>query len=612
MPHQSSQWKLPPHFPTRPASHHNHECHHYLLLGVCGGQRHRRSAAALRACKVWWKYLLVIIPLSACWLHEVTCTVGRVSKKWHCTGPLGRLLLGHREKRITQGPIEPEATPTPTPTPTVTPSSKNCWVDLVLFVIPRAFDEAAIDAANTWSRSSAPKVLVVYIVLQEREGDAAFAARHGIQTLLVPETNRSMVEVLEMVENYCPGAVVALTTEHVELGAPEDFMAYYTVLLTYSWPQDLPWTGVSAALRPQDPQLGRHIFWLWHTRRSVVPAAVPPACVDAPPVSEARLWGLTFSPNRCHVADLRGRLGLRTTALDGPASSRTGCVNQLSAFHPDTHRTVSDGRFGQRTVLPQCLSEGCQASCQRDVCFRKPAAPQPPNVRMHGPPTLEELVRQRHTLDNRVILTFADFSFVTYLWNFVCNLAKLEVANYVIAALDPSTLQWGVSRQLPVFLWSTGELPVAGASARYRRITQIKLLVTADLIALGYGVLVIDPDVVLFRNPLELVTQDDVMFVQSNSELKGGPAVAPDHFTAGSPAKGRSPNEAACTGMYFVPPTFAAYVVFRKALDALSSDYGHSDWTEQLAFSWVLCEGPHSQRKVCDSCARLVLVRRSE
>ena len=74
-------------------------------------------------------------------------------------------------------------------------------------------------------------------------------------------------------------------------------------------------------------------------------------------------------------------------------------------------------------------------------------------VQESWPFTLERQLLQRATAKKSVILGVGNFGYLDFLANFMCNLKKLDIENYVLATLDPDAYEWSILRGLPAFYW---------------------------------------------------------------------------------------------------------------------------------------------------------------
>ena len=223
------------------------------------------------------------------------------------------------------------------------------------------------------------------------------------------------------------------------------------------------------------------------------------------------------------------------------------------------------------------------------------------------PFTFDAQLEKQATRQKQVVLTAGNAGFIPYLWNFVCNLLKLNVSHFVIAALDKRTFDWGVSRGLPVFLWSLkdGEILFAQkyGTRNYERLTKTKPEISAAALQKGYSVFFVDPDVVVFRNPLHLIdpAQAHIMHVQSDEKLLGEPDRLPEQVPAGSGSHDRL-NRAMNSGFYYAPSTKPAIEAFQKIAYLVTTEEGVKQDGDQPLFNRVLCEPPNGQRVSGDKC----------
>eukprot|EP00668_Euglena_longa_P033190 GGOE01042722.1.p1 GENE.GGOE01042722.1~~GGOE01042722.1.p1 ORF type:complete len:202 (-),score=67.37 GGOE01042722.1:121-726(-) len=110
---------------------------------------------------------------------------------------------------------------------------------------------------------------------------------------------------------------------------------------------------------------------------------------------------------------------------------------------------------------------------------------------------------------------------------------------------------------------------------------------------MGYSVFFVDVDVVLFRNPLELInpterlvmrTQSDVPFISPNTTDET--SVQFLHWEA---------NKWINSGFYFVPSSPVSIAAFRHIVQRLASPEGAKADGDQPLFNAVLCEAPHGR-----------------
>jgi hypothetical protein len=196
------------------------------------------------------------------------------------------------------------------------------------------------------------------------------------------------------------------------------------------------------------------------------------------------------------------------------------------------------------------------------------------------------------------VLTTANFGFVEALGNWVCNLMKLNVRHFVIAALDAPTYEWGVVRGLPIFRWTLpgGDLPGAHRFGErpYETLTKAKPLVTRHLLTLGYSVFFVDADVVLFRDPLSLVDVNDrnTLWAQSDVPFATTSPIASLSLKAVPEDANRWVN----SGFYYAPASPVCLSAFAKIAEALAGPTGIAADGDQPILNTVLCEPPHGIR----------------
>ena len=194
-----------------------------------------------------------------------------------------------------------------------------------------------------------------------------------------------------------------------------------------------------------------------------------------------------------------------------------------------------------------------------------------------------------------MLLTCVNFGFISFLWNFVCNLAKLDLRHFVIAAFDAPTYAWCTARGLPVFFFPVPGAnitsdPVAFHNPDYVALTKAKPLVTAALLARGYGVFFFDVDVVVFHNPFHVPRRRDVLYISSDRHFTPPHPLTPP--IAVDPYQVRNVNPKGTvvnSGVYYAPATPAVRAAFDRINALLAGPFGDGD---QPAFADVLCPPP--------------------
>ena len=160
----------------------------------------------------------------------------------------------------------------------------------------------------------------------------------------------------------------------------------------------------------------------------------------------------------------------------------------------------------------------------------------------------EELFRTRASEQGIILMTAAIWSQKVMLSNFLCNLARLELRNYVVAALDQQTFDWTAKRGHGVFLFTD---PKTNAP-------KLKSAVVLEALGLGYSVFFLDPDVVLFKNPVQHIPDFSQMWVLLDASLIEEEMTELKEKEV-EPQNGKRRINSGC---YFVPATKAAVSAF--------------------------------------------------
>eukprot|EP00667_Euglena_gracilis_P004609 EG_transcript_4628 len=529
----------------------------------------------------------------------------------------------------------------------------DCDADVLVFVVASAEplpERAERQAAASWTELGPRLLRLVYLVT--RQDSAAVAKRLRLPCLRVPGTADGrpyLNAALHAAATACPAPrLVGLTQAGVGLlDAASRLPVALRGLLGFPWGRHPlaaappaaafrrvphPLLGVwqytplwLAISRPANASAAQHpVLWLWNTDRQgtgLTDALVPPLWGGTPQADAWLLAAAVRSPQR-HVVDLSDVLptsvGDVQHARDAAACAEF--VNQRWLAQPYT--TLST----RAVVLPDVCAAGPGDApwrawrCSRGTaaCFearpRRPrgtsssngAAPAvlpplpvnaSPALPCAWPFTLQGQLAQQATPNRRVLVLAGNHGFADYLWNTVCNLAKLGVTAYVIAALDTAIYEWAVMRGLPVFLWGLAGGEVLGAhefgERQYERLTKAKPAVVYRILTLGYSVFFIDVDVVLFRNPLDLVDSAERQVMRVQSDI---PFVSPNttdqtsvHFLHWEA------NKWINSGFYFAPASPVAIAAFRRIVARLASPEGVAADGDQPIFNAVLCGPPHGR-----------------
>eukprot|EP00958_Prasinococcus_capsulatus_P016493 scaffold1827_cov421-Prasinococcus_capsulatus_cf.AAC.7 len=216
-----------------------------------------------------------------------------------------------------------------------------------------------------------------------------------------------------------------------------------------------------------------------------------------------------------------------------------------------------------------------------------------PDSPVRGLPwTLDDLLQLRAS-DNLIILIGGSAGYFTSTMHLVCNLRRLGIANFVVAAFDEEMYLQGFRQGLPIYLEmeqvTENRTEAHQDSAKYgskafRKITKVKSRAVLRVLRKGYDVLWSDTDIAWFKDPIPHLQRFKAnIVVQSN---------APD---------GDSPNGARRinSGFYLVkssPDSIAA-------MEDVVSHASKSPLSEQPSFYDVLCcadrRAPHERPGKC-------------
>lgn len=119
----------------------------------------------------------------------------------------------------------------------------------------------------------------------------------------------------------------------------------------------------------------------------------------------------------------------------------------------------------------------------------------------------EELAK--HADSNKTImLSIADFGYLEFAMNFYySSLLKFHIKNYIIVSVDNETYEYLKKKNINTFMYynlTTSSSPSKSdyGSKDFKRKTHMKTRIILDALLLGYNVLIVDVDIVFFKNPL--------------------------------------------------------------------------------------------------------------
>eukprot|EP00667_Euglena_gracilis_P005252 EG_transcript_5285 len=412
----------------------------------------------------------------------------------------------------------------------------------------------------------------------------------------------------------------------------------------------LGWVGVAAPLASRGRPGPAPYLWLWNTLASPVPlaAATIPPFPSASAAADAWLLAAAARTAARHVIDLTSALPLRARgpSIPPPAAPTSPNVTEWLLYRPFNASLFHGGRsfrhptgFGvpwearwravpcnrsSVCVQPRSLrlnydpaipkppyncqqkgAKGCLAG-MRDVMARSRAkwdrlrnrtlAPQ--GAAPNSTASLEWQLPRRANKQRCILLTTASYGYMDFVANFVCNLAMLHVTNYLIAAVDMETYEECVARGFPTFLWLMKEVNARAAASfldkNWNVMTRLRVQFILRILELGYSILYVDLDIVLFRNPfLEIPhTAVDPMMVQSDRPLM---SKSPPELTSTKLRSKDAPTEL-CAGMFFLPASQLVTEAIRYLWQVCQDPRLNKGRPDQPLYNYVFCNSPRSWR----------------
>lgn len=207
-----------------------------------------------------------------------------------------------------------------------------------------------------------------------------------------------------------------------------------------------------------------------------------------------------------------------------------------------------------------------------------------------GMPLTIRSVSEKVAIDNTIIVTALNFGYLEMMMNWVCNMRRLHITNYVIAALDEDLYKYAFLRGLPVYfedsIVSGRGLPLSDAaygSDEFKELTKMKSRVVLQFLKLGYDTLWTDTDIVWFKNPIDHLRSLSVdLAIQSN---------APDEEASNAKRRINS-------GFYLARANKRLIDIFEDIIDYAA----RSRMSEQPCFYDVICGKSGELRKGNESC----------
>lgn len=206
------------------------------------------------------------------------------------------------------------------------------------------------------------------------------------------------------------------------------------------------------------------------------------------------------------------------------------CNCEYSNF---VRRTQTDPEVKKGTRVIRC---GMVSEETKDN-FTIPVVPPAGNVEPEafGLPLTMQSVVEKVIINNTIVLTALNYGYKGMLMNWVCNMRRLNITNYVVAALDPDLYRFAWTRSLPTYLENTvfgtvdGGANSGGISAEllsnaiygtdeFKKLTKMKSRVVLRLLTAGYNVIWTDCDIVYFKNPIsDMWAYNADLVIQSNA-----------------------------------------------------------------------------------------------
>lgn len=217
---------------------------------------------------------------------------------------------------------------------------------------------------------------------------------------------------------------------------------------------------------------------------------------------------------------------------------------------------------------------------ERSFDYRVPIGEQKKKI-FGMPLTINGLTRKIINENNNsvIILSGLNWGYREFMMNFVCNLRRLHITNYIIAAFDSKLYEYGFIRGLSIYhentvtssLSSDEDDTVAYGSDAFKELTKMKSRIVLRFLELGINILWCDVDIILFKNPLYHIptSKNNDIFIQSN---------APDDEPSTSRRRLNS-------GFYYVKSNHRTIHTFQKIITYAK----HSRMSEQPCFYDVLC-----------------------
>jgi len=194
-----------------------------------------------------------------------------------------------------------------------------------------------------------------------------------------------------------------------------------------------------------------------------------------------------------------------------------------------------------------------------------------------------------------VIVSGATYNYRTLLANFVCNMKRLMVVNFVIAAFDPMIYRWGGLHGYPMFKHYTKryveEEGVDFGSDEFKETTKLKSAVVLEVLRAGVSVIWCDVDIVWFKDPFDALASSlssENIVVQSNAPYFEDGYMHNPHPTLDLKVRSEPLSNGIRrinSGLYYARSTPAVIAAFEEIV----ADAASSPLSEQPSFDDVLC-----------------------
>lgn len=261
-------------------------------------------------------------------------------------------------------------------------------------------------------------------------------------------------------------------------------------------------------------------------------------------------------------------------------------------YSPTNAQTQTDEKLKDGSRVIRCGMVSREETSDYEIAIMTPSNEENKiqNQTFGMPLTLESLVK-RVAVDDTIIVTASNFEYREMLMNWVCNMRRIRVTNFIIAALDEDLYRYSFVRGLPVFMdkmvWhgKNGTLvsDVAYGSSEFKALTKMKSRVVIEVLKLGYDTVWTDTDIIWFRNPIEhLQLQGVDLAIQSNA-LDGEAANYRRRLNS---------------GFYLAKANERMISMFKEVIAYAS----RSKMPEQRCFYDVICGENGERRKENDSC----------